>query len=474
MSQHSADTVADQPAPTLQAPEIERTVIAVALRHPDLVDLAGLTPADFCVYGNQLIWQAMLGARAAGAGIHPRTIAAELEGDPEFTAAGGAQQYLVETVEYFGDVLPSAFADHAAAVKRFAIRRKVMALGAAISADAATMPLTETADELIGRAVAALMDVDTDASRRSGRIGPAAHEAYERAFNPSLAQRDAVPFGLGNLDARTAGMNPGELIIVAASTGAGKSTFCNHTMKTACRMGLGVMSFQMEMTRRAQAQRLMADLARERGQMVLYNWFRKGSVHPSLKPLLADLATEMGTWPLEVDERPNVTIAEIASRARMQKKAFQRQGVKMGLVTVDYLGLIQPSGNYRGNKVAETSEVSKGLKNLAKELEVPVVALVQLNREAQKREDNRPKMYDLRDSGSIENDADIILLLYREAYFLQQKEAILDPLTFRARMDECRHRLEINTAKMREGEAGIDIVDVDVGTASIRDEGTFS
>ena len=163
-------------------------------------------------------------------------------------------------------------------------------------------------------------------------------------------------------------------------------------------------------------------------------------------------AREFASLSIEIDEQPALTVSQIAARARKHAQWLERQGRTLDLVVVDHMHLVRASDRYSGNRVNEITEISAGLKALAKELNVPVVALAQLSRAVEARDDKRPMLSDLRDSGAIEQDADLILFVYREAYYLERASADLGKEELRiARLAEVTNRLEAIIAKQRNG-----------------------
>ncbi len=153
--------------------------------------------------------------------------------------------------------------------------------------------------------------------------------------------------------------------------------------------------------------------------------------------------------PLWIEQQVGLTLAQIAARARQMRLRAERQGIPLAAIVVDHIGLIRPSKRYAGNRVQEMTEISSGLKGLAKELGIPVLGLSQLNREVERRPDKRPLLSDLRESGSIEQDADVVLGLFREAYYLEHRVDLSDEE--QDRLARCQNELEIEILKQRSG-----------------------
>jgi replicative DNA helicase len=215
-----------------------------------------------------------------------------------------------------------------------------------------------------------------------------------------------VPTGFVDLDRMTSGMQPGDLIIIAARPSVGKTAFAlNISEHVAVDQGLPVAVFSMEMGATQLAMRLVCSVGRIDQQRL-----RTGRLTEDDWPRLTHAIQKMQDANLHIDETPALNPLELRARARR----LARQYGKLGLVMVDYLQLMSGAGSSNENRATEVAEISRSLKALAKELNVPVIALSQLSREVEKRNDKKPVMSDLRESGAIEQDADVILFIHRE------------------------------------------------------------
>jgi len=251
----------------------------------------------------------------------------------------------------------------------------------------------------------------------------------EKALNTG-GGLSGITTGLETVNARTGGLHNSDLIIVAGRPGMGKTALAtNMAFNTARRFirdtvddgiepaksaGAGVAFFSLEMSADQLATRILAEQSGISSENL-----RMGKISQQDFRNLARAAAELESLPLYIDDTPGLTIAALRTRARRLKR---QRGI--GLVVVDYLQLLQGSGRNGGNdnRVNEISEISRGLKTLAKELSVPVIALSQLSRAVEQREDKRPQLSDLRESGSIEQDADIVMFVYREEYYVASRE----------------------------------------------------
>lgn len=271
-----------------------------------------------------------------------------------------------------------------------------------------------------------------------------------------------VPTMLKDLDARLGGLQPQQLVILAGRPGMGKSALAGHISYAAAWNKVPTAVFSLEMSSRDWAQRIAG--ARTG---IPYNDIRNGRLDSAQFQKLNDMIDRLGDLPMIIDDTPQLSLSALRARATRLKATMG-----LGLIVVDYLGLMKPEDRYRGNKVAETAEISAGLKAIAKSLDVPVLALAQLNRQVEQRDNKRPFMADLRDSGSIEQDADVVMFAYREEYYLRQQEpSEAGPaLTEWMRaVGECQNITEIHVAKQRHGATGIVRVFGDMATSRYSD-----
>jgi replicative DNA helicase len=255
----------------------------------------------------------------------------------------------------------------------------------------------------------------------------------ELAENPA-GDVTGVRTGYYDLDSMTAGLQKGDLIVLAARPSMGKTAFALNIAEHVCiKEELPVLVFSMEMGAAQLALRLVGSLGRINQQNL-----RTGRLADDEWGRLADAVEKLGRVSMFIDETAGLSVAELRARARRMARQF---GGTLGLIVVDYLQLMSGSGGSDENRATELGEISRGLKALAKELQCPLIALSQLNRSVESRTDKRPMMSDLRESGAIEQDADIIMFIYRDEYYT--KEACKEPGV-----------AEIIIAKQRNGPVG--------------------
>ena len=282
-----------------------------------------------------------------------------------------------------------------------------------------------------GRAVAAILDEAEQKIFNIGEEGARAKQGFqamdtlvvalldrvtEMAENPNDVT--GVPTGFYDLDRLTAGFQAGDLIVLAARPSMGKTALAiNIAEHVALHEGLPVAVFSMEMGASQLAVRIVGSIGR-----IDQSHLRTGRLSDDEWPRLTEAIEKLRTISLHIDETAGLTVSELRANARR----LARQCGKLGLIVVDYLQLMSGSSSYDGeNRATELGEISRGLKMLAKELQCPVLALSQLNRSVESRPDKRPMMSDLRESGAIEQDADIIMFIYRDEYYT--KDACKEP-----------------------------------------------
>ncbi len=240
-----------------------------------------------------------------------------------------------------------------------------------------------------------------------------------------------VPTGFSDFDIKTSGFHPGDFIVIAGRPSMGKSAFvCSIAEHVAVEKNISVGFFSLEMSREQLVQRFLCSYAK-----VDAHKLRTGFLSPSDWPLLTSAAGKLSESSLYIDDTPAINIFELRAKARRMRSHHDIQ-----LVIVDYLQLLKGAGRTESRQ-QEISDVSQSLKALAKEIEVPVIAVSQLSREVEKREDHRPRLSDLRESGAIEQDADLVALLYRDEYY--------DPDS------DKKGIAEVNIAKQRNGPTGV-------------------
>jgi len=262
-----------------------------------------------------------------------------------------------------------------------------------------------------------------------------------------------VPTGLTDIDDRLGGLHKSDLIIIAGRPSMGKTALAtNIAFNAASKLQESgkkstVAFFSLEMSSEQLSTRILAEQSR-----IKSNDIRRGKISDEQFDKFIETSKNISELPLYIDETPAISIAAVSNRARRIKRLF---GLEM--IVVDYIQLMRGPANNANNRVQEISEITQGLKAIAKELSVPVLALSQLSRAVEQRDDHKPLLSDLRESGSIEQDADVVMFVYRAAYYLERKEpqaATVEHAEWQAKMSEIAHLAQIIIAKQRHGPTG--------------------
>jgi replicative DNA helicase len=402
----------------------------------------------------------------------PTILMERFKQDPAFAEFGGLR-YLADLMDR---APPGANApDYARVVYDLALRRDLIRIGGDIIKDAPD-PETPAIDQ-IEQAELTLYSLAESGAPSSGFVSfsqalsgavQMAAEAYQRE-----GQLAGLATHLDDLDSKLGGMHPSDLLILAGRPSMGKTALATNIAFNVARnyrweptpdgrktVSGGVVAFySLEMSAEQLAMRILADASG-----VSSDKLRKGEIDASDFGKIRDAAIEIGESPLYIDATGGISISKLAARARRLKR--MEQG--LDLIIVDYLQLITVGeGGGNKNRVQEVSEITGGLKALAKELNVPIIALSQLSRQVEQREDKRPQLSDLRESGSIEQDADCVMFVYRESYYLgraEPREGSPEHMQWQEDMDRLQGQAEVVIGKQRHGPIGIVKLSFDADT----------
>ena len=385
----------------------EKAVLGSVFIAPDKLLIAAelVQPSDFYYPANQTIFKAMLELADKEQAIDPLTIRNLLDSRGEFEPAGG-MAYLTELVtavptsaniEYYAKNVADK------AIARSVINNLTDSIAAVYNSDAGI-------DEIISKTEQSLINASSSRNKSSFKhihdvIETAQVKIEERASMSSDVT--GTPTGFHDFDKITTGLHEDNLIILAARPAMGKTALAlNIAQNVAVKAKKAVAVFSLEMGSESLVERMLA----AEGNVMSYH-IRTGKLSENEWQRLIYAQAQLAEAKIYIDDTPGIRVTEIRSRAR--KLAQETDG--LGLIVIDYLQLI--TGNNPKNRQQEVSEISRQMKILAKELNVPVIALSQLSRNVEQRQDKRPVLSDLRESGSIEQDADIVAFLYREAYY---------------------------------------------------------
>lgn len=284
-------------------------------------------------------------------------------------------------------------------------------------------------------------------------------------------ERSSPTTGLKDLDDVLGGWSKGELSVVAGRPGMGKSAVAASSLIRTAKAKHGCLFFSLEMTAKQIGARILADLSFMATDPIFYEDILKRKVDDRQRNRLLQAKEVVAQFPFTIEEQRGLTITDIAVRSRKLAAQYEHDGGSLDVIFVDHMLLVKPSQRYAGNRVREVAEISNGLAELAKELNVAVVALCQLNRGVEGRDVKRPTLADLRDSGAIEEDASTVTFIYRPAYYLEQTKAQGEAEIKRQEaLDACRNSLEFIVAKNRNGRVGIVDAFVNIGANAVRDK----
>ncbi len=393
--------------------EAEQAIIGSMLTDRDAVIscIEILKEEDFYRQDNKTIYAAILNLYNRAEPIDIITVKAELESMGKFEQIGGLE-YLAE--------LPEKVPTTANAMKYIKIVEEKSTL----------RKLIKTANEIIDLGYSPVEDVEDIMEGAEKKIFNIMQDKSQKGYTPikevlvesftrleELYNRKqhitGVPSGFTELDYRTAGFHGSELILIAARPAMGKTAFAlNIATYAATKAKIPVAVFSLEMSKEQLVNRILCSES-----MVDSNKVRTGKLEEDDWTKLAGSIGPLSEAEIYIDDTPGINIMEI--RAKCRKLKLEKN---IGMVVVDYLQLVQGSGKRNGSREQEISEISRSLKILAKELNVPVIALSQLSRAAEQRPDHRPMLSDLRESGAIEQDADIVMFLYRDDYYNKESE----------------------------------------------------
>lgn len=331
-------------------------------------------------------------------------------------------------------------------------------------------------DDVAARMADKWSSVTTRQENRMAHVSEALADALAAMEEAELRKGApaGVTSGLRDLDDTINGFEKEAYYILAGRPSMGKTAKAVSIAASAARAGEGVFFASLEMPSKRLGLRLASNHAETRGVIAPYFEAERGRLMPEQRDGLIAAARDFRSAPIIIDDTPLMSLAQIRASALRARTKMRKWGGDLDLLIVDYLQLIKPPQDRRGNKVAEITDISSGLMGMAKELRVPVLALSQLSRSVEQRENKRPVMSDLRESGAIEQDADTIMFVYREEYYAEREApapnaAPEDHADHQQRMSQCRNALETIVAKNRHGPIKTVHSFCDVKTNTVRD-----
>lgn len=462
--------------PALGSIELEQRVVgAVLVDNAQLDPIPYLKPEHFSDPLLGKIFALITRLIEAGRLASPETVWAGLQ-DNQAVADLGGESYLMRLA---GNAAEGMAEEHGRVVYDLAIRRLASGIMREGIQSLIKADMTDSPAKLIEAIEDALVGLTM--SRRFAAGFTHVESAIDEALAVTAeAYRNAggiigTPTGLRMVDDALGGLKDRTLTILAGRPGMGKSAIASSIALNVAKGGRTVAIFSLEMAGPEWAYRWLTDEAFHDGLRLEYSNVARGRVTPDEYQTLLRYGDRVKRLPIWIDDAGGATIGHIRSRVRALSRTLWRNEQKVGLVIVDHLGLAEADGRGRQQTTNDkVSEISRGLKFIAKEFCLPVLALSQLSRNVERRDDKRPQLADLRDSGSIEQDSDTVLFAYRPAYYLLQEKpenkASPEYADWRQKMREIEHDLDVIVAKQRQGRLGTHQLYVDLGANAIRDK----
>ena len=435
--------------------EAEQALIGSILVNNDIIDEIAsiINPSTFYDPAHTKIYEVIETLNNKGMIANPITLKNYFEKDNMLNEVGGTE-YLVKLTRFSSSTKQAI--DYAKVIHEMYLRRELVLISDNLSSETLNAK-EESAEKIIENTEKSLFDLAERGtfSQSFLKFNQALDQTIEMA---TLAMKNdkgivGVPTGLTDLDEKLGGLHKSDLIILAGRPSMGKTALATNIAYHAAQNIMSrqekssVAFFSLEMSSEQLSTRILSEQARIRSDDI-----RRGKVTEEEINRYIETSRNIYNLPLFIDETPAITIATLSNRARRIKRLF---GVS--LIVVDYIQLMRSSLNKNEGRVQEISEITQGLKALAKELGVPILALSQLSRAVEQRDDKQPQLADLRESGSIEQDADVVMFVYREAYYLERKQPKLGSIEhaeWQSKMNDVNGLADIILGKQRHGPTG--------------------
>jgi len=439
--------------------EAEQALLGSILVNNDIIDEVSTIVSSSVFYdpAHVKIYEVIESLNNKGMIANPITLKNFFEKDNMLNEVGGTE-YLVKLTRFSGSAKQAI--DYAKIIHEMYLRRELIQISDNLSSDTLNANSQEqNAESIIEGTEKSLFDLAERGSFTQSFLK--FNEALDQTIQmATLAMKSdqgivGVPTGLTDLDEKLGGLHKSDLVILAGRPGMGKTALATNIAYHASQNLLArqekssIAFFSLEMSSEQLSTRILSEQARIKSDDI-----RRGKVTESEINRYIETSRNIYNLPLYIDETPAITISTLSNRARRIKRLFG-----LSLVVVDYIQLMRaPNSNNRSdNRVQEVSEITQGLKALAKELKVPVLALSQLSRAVESRDDKKPQLSDLRESGSIEQDADVVMFVYREAYYLENKQPKLGSIEhaeWQSKMNDVNGLADIILGKQRHGPTG--------------------
>ena len=402
--------------------EAEQALIGSILVNNDVLDEVSniITATKFFDPGHKKIFEIIENLNTKGMIANPITIKNYFENDKDNSLNDvGGTEYLVKLTRFSSSIKQSI--DYAKVIHDNFVRRELIEIAENININAQTENLDMSSEDIIENSEKSLFDLAERGSFSQSflKFNTALDQTIQMATQAMQNDQGivGVPTGLKDLDEKLGGLHKSDLVIIAARPSMGKTALATNIAYNAAlqiknnNKKSSVAFFSLEMSSEQLSTRILSEQTRIQSTDI-----RRGKATEEQLNKFIQTSRDIYDLPLYIDETPAITIAKLSNRARRIKRLFGLE-----LIVVDYIQLMKVNSNRYEGRVQEISEITQGLKALAKELGVPVLALSQLSRAVEQRDDRQPQLSDLRESGSIEQDADVVMFIYREEYYLEKK-----------------------------------------------------
>ena len=437
--------------------EAEQAVIGSILVNNDIIDEVASIVNSLTFYdpAHVRIYEVIENLNAKGMIANPITLKNFFEKDNMLNEVGGTE-YLVKLTRFSGSVKQAI--DYAKILQEMYLRRELVKISDNLTHETLNASSDyQNADKIIESTEKSLFDLAERGSFSQSfqKFNKALDQTIQMATQAMQNDQGivGVPTGLNDLDLKLGGLHKSDLIILAGRPSMGKTALATNIAFNAAQNILkrqeksSVAFFSLEMSSEQLSTRILSEQARIKSDDI-----RRGKISEAEINRYIETSRNIYNLPLYIDETPAITIASLCNRARRMKRLFG-----ISLVVVDYIQLMRSNSNKNENRVQEISEITQGLKALAKELSVPILALSQLSRAVEQRDDKQPQLADLRESGSIEQDADVVMFVYREEYYLERKQPKLGSIEhaeWQSKMNDVNGLADIILGKQRHGPTG--------------------
>jgi replicative DNA helicase len=436
--------------------EAEQALIGSVLVNNDIIDEIStiINSLKFFDPFHRKIYETIENLNSKGMIANPITLKNYFENDNSLSDVGGVD-YLIKLTRFSSSSKQAI--DYAKLIHEMYVKRELISISDNISGDSQDDTLDKTGENIIEEAEQSLYQLAErgNFSQSYIKFNQALDQTIEMA---TLAMKSdqgivGVPTGLTDLDEKLGGLHKSDLVIIAGRPSMGKTALATNIAYYAAKKiydnneKTSVAFFSLEMSSEQLSTRILSEQAR-----IQSNDIRRGKATEEQLNRYIETSRNIYDLPLFIDETPAITISALSNRARRLKRLFG-----ISLIVVDYIQLMRTSSKRYDGRVQEISEITQGLKALAKELSVPILALSQLSRAVEQRDDKIPQLSDLRESGSIEQDADVVMFVYREQYYLERKQPKLGSIEhaeWQSKMNDINGLADIIIGKQRHGPTG--------------------